>query len=195
MLEEDVPCEPGTWSCPGLDSHPILCAREGNHLHRDILHSRLFRILSKAPDAASMETRISFINGLNYNLSCETWPEVNRINGCIVLLLELLPDSMAGSASNLLYPNVGGTGADRDAVIPSSYPRVQDCDTCRLRYVNAVGVGTGLQGRDLHALEFHITAPVDNDVEHLTFHRAQPTHENVVRIAELQTLQCEDNQT
>lgn len=74
---------------------------------------------------------------------------------------------MTRSAGNVLNPQVGGTGANWDAIIAGLDLGVEDGDAWRWLHVNAIGVWAVAIGEDLDALNFHVAAAIDDDVEHL----------------------------
>lgn len=73
---------------------------------------------------------------------------------------------MAGAAGDILDPQIGGAGADRDAVVPGADDRVRDGDGRGELDVDPVGVGAVFRRRYFEALQLHVLASVYHNVEH-----------------------------
>lgn len=87
---------------------------------------------------------------------------------------------MAGSAGDLLDPEVCGAGADRNAVVAGLDACTRDGHTGRHLDVDPVGVGASAGGGDLDALQGCAVAAVDHNVVELAVDRCQTTDRYVV---------------
>ena len=95
---------------------------------------------------------------------------------------------MARSASDVFNPEIGGPGADGDAVVAGGDLGVENGDSGGGLDVDAVGVGTVSGGRNPNSLHLHVVAPIEHYVEHLAVHRCHSNQLYVLRVGKSQCL-------
>ncbi|KAK9087833.1 hypothetical protein Syun_030227 [Stephania yunnanensis] len=81
---------------------------------------------------------------------------------------------MAGATVDVFHPEVGGAGANGDAVVAGLDVGLGDGDIGGSLDMYAVGVGAIAGGRHLHLLELDVLTVVDDDMEDLAVHGCQP---------------------
>ena len=102
--------------------------------------------------------------------------------------IRILPDAMAWATSDLLDPEIGCAGPNRDAVVTGLDSGSCDCHVGRHLDMDPIGVGTVSGCRDLHGLNCHSLTAVNHNVVQLAVDWGQAADHYILRVEECQWL-------